>query len=302
MVSSGERVLLLNDGNDQELLDALKEVIEEKAVLEYMEYEEPRTQGEEPPVEIAEALMAADVFIAPTLKSLSHTDAVLEAVSNGARGATLPGINREVWTTSLKADYYRVREICEKIYKSMEDGQEVTITTPSGTDLSFTLEKSSYFLDTGIIHNPGEFGNLPAGEVHGGVKDCDGTLVIDHFPWAPSGTRVTIEDSWVTEVMHPAGETSELAREIENRECARNIAEFGFGANPEATLVGNLLQDEKVLGTVHIAFGNNAHYFPPSHSRHTKCGVHWDSVCESPTVHFGDRKMLDEGEPVFLDD
>ncbi len=301
-VSSGERVVLVNDGNDPELIEALKEAIEQKAQLEYHDYEEPENSGTEPPEYIADALMEADVFLAPTIKSISHTEAVQKAVENGARGATLPGINREIWNTSLQADYYRVREICEKIYKELEDGQRITIQTPSGTDLEFTVEKDSFMMDTGIIHNPGDFGNLPAGETHGGVKGCGGTLVIDHFPWAPPGTEVEIEDSHVVEVRDVNPEPSRLANEIERRQCVRNIAEFGFGANPEATLVGNTLQDEKVFGTVHIAFGDNAHYFPSGHPRHTKCDIHWDSVCESPTVHFGEKKMLDKGEPVFLHD
>ncbi len=301
-ISSGEKVVLVNDGNDQELVDALKEVIEEVAELEYHNYDEPENSGTEPPQYIAEALLDADVFLAPTTKSISHTDAVLNAVENGARGATMPGINKEIWNTSLQADYYRVREICEKIYKELEDGQRVTIRTSSGTDLEFTVEKESFEMDTGLLHNPGDFGNLPAGETHGGVTEGEGTLVIDHFPWAPPGTEVEIEDSRVVEVNDVTAEVSRLTKELKDMECVKNIAEFGFGANPEAKLIGSVLQDEKVLGTVHIAFGDNSHYFSKNHRRHTKCDIHWDAVCESPTVHFGDRKMLDKGEPVFLED
>jgi Leucyl aminopeptidase (aminopeptidase T) len=47
--------------------------------------------GAEPPEPVASALSAADVFLAPTTKSISHTRARGDACENGARGATLPG-------------------------------------------------------------------------------------------------------------------------------------------------------------------------------------------------------------------
>lgn len=295
-VEEDETVLLVNDGNDQDLIDALKEVIEEEASLEFMEYDQPDTSGTEPPQEVAERMTQVDAFLAPTVKSISHTQARQDAVKAGTRGATLPGINKEIWNSSLQADYYRVKEITEKAYSFLEDGQKITVQTPSGTDLEFKVRHDSFFQDTGILHKSGDFGNLPAGEVHGGVIEANGTLVIDHFPHAPSGTEVEIQNSRVVSVR---GE-SELAQKLDT-DCVRNIAEFGFGTNPEATLIGKTLQDEKVLGTVHVAFGDNSNYFPDGHDRFTECSVHWDTVCESPTVKFGGKTMLENGEPVFLD-
>lgn len=295
-IQEGETVLLVNDGNDQDLIDALKEVIEEEASLEFMEYEQPETSGTEPPEEVAERMKKVDVFLAPTVKSISHTQAREDAVAAGTRGATMPGITKEIWKSSLQADYNRVKEITQKAYEHLEDGQRITIETPSGTDLSFRVRMDSFFQDTGIMHNPGDFGNLPAGEIHGGVVEANGTLVIDHFPHAPAGTEVEIRDSKVVSIH---GE-SELAEKL-SIDCVKNIAEFGFGTNPEATLIGKTLQDEKVLGTVHVAFGDNSHYFPGDHERFTQCDIHWDTVCEKPTVRFGDKLMIENGEPVFLD-
>jgi len=91
---------------------------------------------------------------------------------------------------------------------------------------------------------------------------------------------------------------SELSEAFKKIEGARNLAEFGFGTNPEAKLIGNVLQDEKVLGTVHIAFGDNTSYVSDSNSN--KCSIHWDTISESPTVWFDGKKVLDNGEPLFL--
>ncbi|QKQ98750.1 aminopeptidase [Candidatus Nanohaloarchaea archaeon] len=302
-VQDGEEVLVVNDGNDSDLIDALFEVIDSRDVEgTYIEYEEPENHGEEPPEKVADAMQAADVVIAPTKKSLSHTDARREACDAGSRVATLPGINKTIWNSSLQADYSEVERISEKVYELLEDTDEVRITTPSGTDLTFEIDIDLFHTDTGIIHEPGDFGNLPAGEADGGILNVNGTLVTDHFPFAPEGTEVEIEDSEAVAVKHVGDETSGLAEAFENIEGARNLAEFGFGTNPKATLIGNVLQDEKVLGTVHIAFGDNSSYMPDGHERKVSCDIHWDTVCEKPTVWFDDRKVLDRGETVFMNE
>lgn len=300
-IQEDERVLVVNDGNDQDLIDVLLEVVDETTYeSDYIEYPEPDNHGEEPPENVADAMKRADVVIAPTLKSLTHTDARRDACDAGTRVATMPTITKEIWNTSLQADYHEVKEISEKVYSMLEDTSEVRITTPSGTDLRFEINIDYYHTDTGIIHNPGDFGNLPAGEADGGVVSAEGVLVTDHFPFAPEGTRVEIEDNKAVSVEHPGNSTSELSEAFSTVDGSRNVAEFGFGTNPAATLIGNVLQDEKVLGTVHIAFGDNSSYIKEG-ERKVNCDIHWDTVCESPTVWFDDTKVLNRGETVFLE-
>ena len=299
-ISEDENVLILNDGNDQDLLDALMEKAQENAALvAYKEYEEPENHGEEPPQEVADAMKTFDVVIAPTNKSISHTDARTEACEAGARVATMPGITKEIWNSSLKADYDQVAYISEKVYELLENTDEVRITTPSGTDLKLDINIDYFHTDTGLIHEPGEFGNLPAGEADGGAVNARGILVIDHFPFAPEGTEVEIEDNEAIAVRHPEAEESRLSEAFEDIEGSKTVAEFGFGTNEEATLIGKVLQDEKVLGTVHIAFGDNTSYITGEGSN--SCSIHWDTICDSPTVFFDDDKVLDEGDPVLLD-
>lgn len=299
-VQPDEHVVVLNDANDEELLGALLNAVQDATDhVEYMTYPEPENHGEEPPERVAEAMRESDVSIAPTKKSISHTQARVKACDAGARCATLPGITKEIWTTSLLADYGEVKELSEQVYELLSDTETVHISTPSGTDLRFDVDIDYFHTDTGIIHEPGQFGNLPAGEADGGVVNAEGTLVIDHFPFAPEGTVVEIEDDRAVAVKHPGNTESELAEAFETIEGARNVAEFGFGTNPEATLIGNVLQDEKVLGTVHVAFGDNGSYVPDSDPRQVRSDIHWDTVCEAPTVLFDDTKVLDNGTPVF---
>ncbi len=302
-IDSSESVVVVNDNNDKELIDSLLEVLEDNGIQHrYIEYEEPEIQGTEPPQKVAKALKDSDVFIAPTVKSLSHTRAVQKACEAGARGATLPTINKEIWLNGLQADYSRVKEITDAVYDLLADVDEVTIEGPRSTDLRFKVEYDSFITDPGILTEPGKFVNLPSGEVHGGVVDMNGTLVIQHMkPYAPEseGSKVEIRDSQVVAV--ESDRDNRFEQTLEQVDGARNIAEFGFGTNPEAEIIGKPLQDEKVLGTIHIAFGDNAHYFPEGHRRRVHSDIHWDSVLESPTVYFDDRKMLDAGEPVFIE-
>ncbi len=299
-ISTDEDVVILDDGNDGELIKALTHVLNEHgSSFRIIEYEELENHGEEPPKEVAEEMRGCDVFIAPTKKSLSHTKARTEACKNGARGVTLPGITKEIWNTSLQADYREVEKLSNKVYELLSDTDEVKVETPSGTDISFEVNIDYFHKDTGIIHDSGEFGNLPAGEADGAPVKMNGTLVVDHLPFAKEseGMVVKIEDNRIVETVK--GENTELHQKFERVEGSKMIAEFGFGTNSEAELIGNILQDEKVLGTVHIAFGDNTSYVPRGDSHRNECGLHWDTVCKEPTVWFDDTKILDKGEPIF---
>ena len=301
-IKSDEKVLVLNDSNDEDLIDSLTDYLEYRG-LEYrlMEYEEPESFGSEPPEKVADAMKVFDVVIAPTMKSLSHTDARKDANKSDTRVATLPTVSKEIWNTSLQADYSEVKEITEKVYSLLKEASEVKVTTPSGTDLSFEVDIDTYDKDTGMIHEKGDFGNLPAGEPNGYPDKISGTLVLDHFPFSPDAEKVEIKNGEVVAIESSGTEASELEKVFEKHECAKKMAEFGFGTNTEATLIGNPLQDEKVLGTVHFAFGDNCSYIEEGDERRNPCPIHWDSVCENPTVYFDGEKILDEGRPVFLD-
>lgn len=302
-IKEDEDVLILNDDNDEELFESLFKVLKEKNVnYEYVKYPEPESSGTEPPESVANKMKNFDVVIAPTLKSLSHTKARKEANKAGVRVTTMPTVNKEIWRTSLQADYHKVKEITEKVYDLLENTSEVRIETPSGTDIEFDVEYDTFHTDTGIITEPGDFGNLPAGEFSGYPSNINGVLVLDHFPFSPKAHKVEIKDGEVVALQNKDGENySELEKVFEEKLCVKKMAEFGFGTNPEATIIGNTLQDEKVLGTVHLAFGDNCSYVREGDSRRNPCDVHWDSVCEKPTVWFDNTKILDEGEPVFLD-
>lgn len=72
---------------------------------------------------------------------------------------------------------------------------------------------------------------------------------------------------------------------------ARNIAELGIGTNPKAKVVGVVLEDEKVMGTAHIALGDNI-----SLGGAVKAKCHLDAVFFKPTIYVDNKKMMKDGK------
>jgi leucyl aminopeptidase (aminopeptidase T) len=276
------------------LYDAALEATEEAVIVRYP----PGPQhGAEPPAPVAAALKAADVFLAPTAKSLSHTRARSDATEAGARGATLPGITEEVFTTGLDADYEQIAAECEAMLEQVAGAEEVRVTSPQGTDITFELGDREWHDDTGIVHEDGDFSNLPAGEVFISPVSADGTYVVDGtirpHGLLEEGQTVTfeVEDGYITDISDDAvrADVEEAAEQVGQN--AYNMAELGIGTNIGVTdLIGSVLLDEKAGGTVHIALGDDAGI-----GGDNDAPIHMDGVLREPTVYA-------DGEEVTLPD
>ena len=243
--------------------------------------------GAEPPEPVASALSAADVFLAPTTKSISHTRARGDACENGARGATLPGITESVFVTGLDADYDAIADHSETLHQQVKDAEEIRVTSPQGTDITVEIGDREWLLDTGIVHDDGGFSNLPAGEIFVSPESANGTYVVDGT-MRPHGLleagqqlRFEVEDGYVTEISDDEiRDQIETAAEEVGRD-AYNLAELGIGTNDGVDeLVGSVLLDEKAAGTVHIAIGDNA-----AIGGETDAPLHLDGILREPTVY-----------------
>ncbi|MBS7247762.1 MAG: aminopeptidase, partial [Candidatus Freyarchaeota archaeon] len=120
--------------------------------------------GAEPPRPVAAAMEAADVFILTTTHSLSHTEARRRATERGGRGASLPGVTKQMFLEPMMADYGYVKRVTEAVASLLDRGEKVRLTSPSGTDLTLSLEGRVAMRDDGDYTRPGLWGNLPAGE------------------------------------------------------------------------------------------------------------------------------------------
>jgi len=254
--------------------------------------------GAEPPAPVAAAVRAADVFVAPTTKSLTHTLARSNATDAGARGATMPGITEAVMIRGLDADYDAIADACADLLEQVGDATEIRVTSPQGTDITFEPGDRAWRDDVGINHAPGEFSNLPAGEVFVSPVTANGTYVVDgtmrpHGRLDPDQRlEFEVEDGFVTAISDDAIPTQvEKASEDVGRD-AYNLAELGIGANVGVTeLVGSVLLDEKAGGTVHIAIGDDH-----AIGGDIEAPLHLDGILREPTVYAdGEEVELPEG-------
>ncbi|ELZ06364.1 aminopeptidase [Natrialba chahannaoensis JCM 10990] len=299
-LESNESCAIVTDDKREPIGEALYDVaseITDDAVI--VRYPPGTTHGSEPPDPVAAAMAGADVVLAPTTKSLSHTRARTEANEAGARVATLPGITQEVFTTGLDADYELIADHCADVREQVDDADEIRVTAPAGTDITFDVGGHDFLSDTGIVHEPGVMSNLPAGEVFVSPESASGTFVVDGT-MMPHGLleddqtlAFEVEDGLVTDISDDdIRETVESAAE-EVGDAARNLAELGIGTNVAVTeLVGSVLLDEKAGGTVHIAIGDDAGI-----GGDVEAPIHLDGIIRGPTVYVdGEEVDLPQSE------
>ncbi len=289
----GESVLIVVDTSTPQsiaksLFEAAKNMGCEVMILTML----PRTRhGEEPPPAIAEAMKNADVVIAPTTFSLTHTQARIDACKAGARLASMPGITEKMMNSGgMTADYNKVNAIAIGLNKRLENSRKVRVVTEYGTDVTFNLEGCKWMMDTGICHEPGCSANLPAGELYIAPKDANGVFIVDGsmsgFGILDSPLEFTVRKRYVTEIRGKQAEKlNAMLNEVGDK--ARNIAEFGIGINPQAKLIGNVLEDEKVGGTVHIALGDNSTF-----GGDVVAGIHLDGIITRPKIFVDNEEFI----------
>lgn len=297
-VKKREVVLIITDPERRSIAEALYAANQAVGARVLMIQMQPRSRhGEEPLEIVAEAMKKADVIFAPTTYSLSHTQARKKANRAGARIATMPGITTDMMSTGgMTADFNKIARTMKRLSKILKNTKMVHITTEPGTDLTLSTEGRKWITDdNGICHKKGSFTNLPAGEIFIAPKEgtANGVVVIDGAFQEKLETpaRVTIKDGMAVDIIR-ALKIRNMLDEVGKK--GRNVAEFGIGMNPAAKIIGNVLEDEKKLGTIHIAFGDNSTY-----GGNVKCGVHIDGIVLKPTVVL-DKKttILDNGELV----
>jgi aminopeptidase len=275
----------LRDGAAELDADAILIVIDERAA-----------DGSEPPAAVAGAMAAADVFIAPTTKSITHTDARRAASAAGVRGATMPGATEEMLARVMAIDFDRMASRSRRVAELLSRGATAHLTCDNGTDLTLNLTGRGGIADDGNLREPGAFGNLPAGEGFIAPVDAAGRLVpatLAGLGRAEQPAGLTIADGRLAGADGGVGERFWKLLEPYG-ELGRNVAELGIGTNESATVTGNVLEDEKALGTVHVAFGDSAGL-----GGAVSVPIHLDVVVTEATLSIDGRPVLDAGRFVL---
>lgn len=258
-----------------------------------------QTKGE-PPAPVAAAMAEADVEFLITSMSYSHVKARIVATERGVRVASMPLLTMEIAQNYLKADYPFIKRTSEKLADMLSNARKVKIVTEKGTDITLDLTGRAAHADTGLLTEKGAIGNLPAGEAYiAPIENAGtGTIVVDgciaYMGMIQDDITLKLMDGRIIDI---SGNVSakELKEFLADKdEEALGIAEFGIGTNPAAKIIGHPLVDEKVWGTIHIAFGMNT-----SMGGTRDSNIHYDCIINEPTVWIDDALVMDKGEHVY---
>lgn len=308
-IRRGENVLIVCDPTTAEIGQSLHIATQERSerVL-LIVMPKSRHHGEEPPSPVAALMRQQQVVIAATKYSLTHTRAVRQALKDGARVATMPGMTFKLYTEGgMTANFQDVKRRISNIANFLRRRRIINVKSDSGTDVTFEVNWREWKLDdNGICNRPRMLTNLPAGKVFILPKEgtMNGTIVIDGS-WDSTlieePVEFIVEDGTVIDVKGGSLAATirqsfgEVAKNLKakDRESVWTVAEFGFGMNPAARLVGNVLEDEKHMGSCYFSIGDNSRLGGSSHA-----GIHVSGVLAEPTVWLDDSCLTDSG--VFM--
>ena len=256
------------------------------------------SHGADPDPETIAMMQKHNIVIAATEYSLTHCAAMTAARKNyGVRGCTLPGITDELFTRAMQISPETLKAAGLRWKQRLSGVRQIRIVTAKGTDLSFKIGQCPIQLDDADFGTGGVVGNIPAGEVFT-VPDAgtaQGKIVVDasigSLPWKEGDPDCIIEvrDGAAVRFGSERGKLLEqtLAKAGKKGFIA---AEFGIGTNPALRISGNLLEDEKVKGTIHIAFGNSA-----SMGGENDVPVHIDCMVRDPDVYADGVMVMEHG-------
>ncbi|MGA2767136.1 MAG: aminopeptidase [Candidatus Bathyarchaeia archaeon] len=215
----------------------------------------------------------------------------METEDHKARLAHCPGITLDMLTDGALAltikDHRKMQNFASSLIQQLRQASRVEITNSAGTDISMSVERRPFFTDTMIDWSRLSWMNMPTGEVTvAPVEDSlEGELVCDMAIGGigpiKAAVGITAKDGKVQKTKSQDDQVLRSVEEsLETDSRAKIVGEFAFGINPKARFVEEFLEAEKILGTVHIAFGNNSD-MPGGKNPSSN---HMDFLISKPTV------------------
>ena len=263
-------------------------------------------KGSEPPDYVAELMRKQDVVILATKSSLTHTKARINASRTGrTRIISMPGINENMFSIGgMTADYNALQKEIAGLASIFRRKRDVRVTSPGGTDIRFSIGAKWRTDDNGICNRPGQVMNLPSGRVFVFPKEetMNGKIVIDGS-WegnllqepivmeVENGIVTNISESEISEKINSI--FAEVSKPLNKSKAVlvKTVAEFGFGMNSRAKVVGNLLEDQVVRGAAHFVLGDNSAY-----GGKNNIGLQMRGVILKPTIELQDIDLVKDGK------
>ena len=221
------------------------------------------------------------------------------ARETGTRIAFGGRLDRSILEHEMAADYAAVQARCSALIAAIGDATTIRVTTPGGTDCTFDISGRPWLSDDGDLSAPAAFGNLPAGEIfiaplrHGAQGRCviDRSIAFAEIGLVDEPFALVFEAGRVVRV-EGGREAKIVWREIQAAgEGADVVAELGIGTNDSARITGSVITDEKVLGTAHVAFGDNS----LSYGGDNRASIHVDGVMADASIEADGHLVLERG-------
>jgi len=185
-----------------------------------------------------------------------------------ARLGHCPGVTSDMLTEGALAltaeDHKQMQAFADKLIEKLSKAVRVEVMNPAGTNVSLSVEGRPFFTDTKIDWKTMKWMNLPTGEVIVAPVESslEGRLVCDMAVGGIGPIKTPVEITGKNgEVQDVSSADTEVLRRVKGSlntdEWSNVVGEFAFGINRKARFVEEFLEAEKMLNTIHIAFGNN---------------------------------------------
>ncbi|MBW2981407.1 aminopeptidase [Candidatus Woesearchaeota archaeon] len=298
-IKKREKVLIITNPHKLDFVHVLLKEAQKITEAKLITIPVARRSGEEPPKYVARKMKLYDIILILTAYSLTHTKASRDAAKAGARIASMPGITEDMMKRAIDINYKLLENQTKKLKKLMEKGKEVRVISNAGTDIRFSIKGRLAETCSGIIRRR-MIKNLPAGEVFiapvegtaDGVYKIDGSILRRKIK-----TKITVivKEGYAVKIRggREAKALRETLKDVKDLK-AYNIAELGIGINPKAKITGNTLEDEKVKGTCHLAFGNNVGF-----GGKVNVPVHIDGIIKKPSIFIDGKIIIKDGKFIF---
>jgi len=300
-VKPGEQVVIACDTNKMRLAEALAAAAYAVGGMPtIVSFPPTGAHGAQVPTPVVGACARSDVFFLPTSWSMTHTDARIEAMKNGARGSTMCEVTEDCLATGgILADYEECDRLGRTIGAVLAKATTIRMVSEAGTDLTAKINGRPVQYETGIFTEPGQFGALPNSELNISPIEgsTEGVIVGDIRLMgygALHGEQVTVEvkQGEVSAVRGgPGAEYLEATLASFNDRSAYNLAEFAVGLNPASRSQATNLEDLGKLGFGHHGIGSNY-----AIGGEVKAPCHIDLIYKEVTLMVDDKVVLDKGK------
>ncbi len=310
--SANDKVLILTDTNSAAIAEAFKQASIEKGCT----VESYKIQSDERPLieipEELEKLLQGKTIVLNIIKAYAEEIPfrikwLFKIEENKLlKTGHMPGITEEMMLNSVNVDFGGMKATADKLIDALKNAVRIHITTDKGTDLLLGVAGRKFAGDIGVESTG--MCNIPCGEIYCAPleTEANGVIVFDasigDLGLLKQPLKVYVSDGKITKFESNDRELEKrIAQLTDVDDAARVIGELGIGVNAGAHITGNMLEDEKSLGTAHIAFGNNSD-FPGGGKNNSR--IHRDYLFYCPTMEVqyaeGSKKLLmNRGEFVF---